>query len=106
MSKAGARFSRLTTDIRTGIVFCTRLPVAPPAFDDGTGIARASWALPVAGALVGLLGAVVYWLAHVCGLPAWPAAALALTATLGATGGLHEDGLADTADGLGGGATR
>ena len=39
-------------------------------------------------------------------LAAWPSAALSIVATLAVTGCLHEDGLADTADGFGGGATR
>jgi adenosylcobinamide-GDP ribazoletransferase len=40
------------------------------------------------------------------GLAAGPAAALALAATMAATGCLHEDGLSDTADGFGGGKDR
>ena len=56
--------------------------------------------------LVGLVGAVVYGLAYRLGLPSWPAAALSVAATMAVTGCLHEDGLADTIDGFGGGATR
>jgi adenosylcobinamide-GDP ribazoletransferase len=40
------------------------------------------------------------------GLPSLIAAALALALAVAITGGLHEDGLADTADGFGGGDTR
>jgi adenosylcobinamide-GDP ribazoletransferase len=53
-----------------------------------------------------VIGALVYVLAHRLGVPAWPAAALSVAATLVVTGALHEDGLADTADGFGGGNTR
>jgi adenosylcobinamide-GDP ribazoletransferase len=49
---------------------------------------------------------VIYVLAYRLGLPPWPAAALSVTATVIMTGALHEDGLADTADGFGGGDTR
>ena len=69
-------------------------------------LAQAIWALPLAGLVVGAVGALVYAVAHRLGVPAWPAAALAIAATLAVTGCLHEDGLADTADGFGGGATR
>jgi adenosylcobinamide-GDP ribazoletransferase len=62
--------------------------------------------MPIAGALVGGIGALAYWTAHQLGLPAPPAAALALVATATTTGCLHEDGLADTADGFGGGKDR
>src|SRR5690606_40192087 len=40
------------------------------------------------------------------GLPSGPAAALALAAAMLMTGCLHEDGLSDVADGIGGGSTR
>src|SRR5262249_4655986 len=69
-------------------------------------LVRASWALPVAGALVGAAGAWTFWIASELRLPPALAAALALVATLLMTGSLHEDGLADTADGFGGGWDR
>ena len=92
-------------ELKASIDFCTRLPLAGAAPIAGGTIAKAAWAFPVAGLIVGLIGAVVYALAHRLGLPAWPAAALTVAATLLATGCLHEDGLADTADGFGGGKT-
>jgi adenosylcobinamide-GDP ribazoletransferase len=98
--------SGLATDIKTGILFCTRLPVPHPAPIGSSDVARASWAFPVAGALVGGAGALTYAIASGIRLPSALAAALALGATLLMTGCLHEDGLADTADGLGGGRDR
>jgi adenosylcobinamide-GDP ribazoletransferase len=58
----------------------------------------------VIGALIGGLGALVYWIAGFFDLPPLVGAALAIAATLAATGCLHEDGLADTFDGFGGGS--
>src|ERR1700688_3145049 len=101
-----ARLRGLATDLAVSILFCTRLPLPHALPAEGADVARASWALPIAGALVGAVGALVYWLAHAVGLTPWPAAALALVATVALTGCLHEDGLADTADGFGGGNTR
>jgi len=102
----GERLRDVATELKIGILFSTRLPLTHASSIGGADIARASWALPIAGALVGLLGALVFWLAHELGLPALAAAGLTLAATLAATGCLHEDGLADTADGFGGGNTR
>jgi adenosylcobinamide-GDP ribazoletransferase len=96
----------LATDFKVGLLFCTRLPLHHSVLISGTDIARASWTLPIVGAIVGLLGTLIYWLAHELGLPPVAAAALALATTLVATGCLHEDGLADMVDGFGGGATR
>src|SRR5215467_798161 len=106
MKTPGGWGSRLATDIRTGILFCTRLPVPHSAPIDSGDVAHASWAFPVAGALVGSVGALTYVIASGIQLPSALAAALALGATLVVTGCLHEDGLADTADGLGGGRDR
>jgi adenosylcobinamide-GDP ribazoletransferase len=55
----------------------------------------------VIGAGIGAFGALIYWLAHALGLQPFVSAALAVAATLLLTGALHEDGLADTADGFG-----
>jgi adenosylcobinamide-GDP ribazoletransferase len=93
---------RLLTDLAVSITFCTRLPLARFMPVEGGDLARATWALPVAGALVGTLGALAYWVAVRLAMPPFIAAALALAAGLVATGCLHEDGLADTADGFGG----
>jgi adenosylcobinamide-GDP ribazoletransferase len=93
-------------ELTTSIVFSTRLPLlgaTPAAAGD---IAKAAWAFPIAGILVGLIGAIVYALAHRIGVPPWPAAALAVTATLAATAAMHEAGLAGTIDGLSRGNTR
>ncbi len=92
-------------DIAACIGFYTRLPVGgltAPSED----FASAQWAAPIAGALVGLIGGIVLVAADWVGLPPLVSAAIAVAGTMLVTGALHEDGLADTADGLGGGDTR
>ena len=86
------------------VTLLTRLPAgtlatAIPSPD------RCVWAYPLVGALIGLAGAIVMAGALATGLPQPVAAIWALAATVLITGGLHEDGLADTADGFGGGRT-
>jgi adenosylcobinamide-GDP ribazoletransferase len=106
MTMPGVRCYGLASDLKISILFATRLPLAHSDPIEGHDLARASWAMPIAGALVGALGALIYWIAYRVGLSSPLAAGLALAATLVATGCLHEDGLADTVDGLGGGKTR
>ncbi|ESY86041.1 adenosylcobinamide-GDP ribazoletransferase [Mesorhizobium australicum] len=92
-------------DIALCLVFFTRLPL--PVFDfRGRGLAAAIWAAPIAGLVVGLIGAIVFATAERFGLAIGPSAALALVATVATTGCLHEDGLSDVADGFGGGKSR
>jgi len=87
----------------------TRLPVAPTSAglepERGT-VAEASWAFPTVGAGIGMIAAIVMFLASTFGLGEASAALLALVAAGLITGALHEDGLADTADGFGGGRSR
>jgi adenosylcobinamide-GDP ribazoletransferase len=91
-------------DLKIGVLFSTWLPLPHAAPIGGADIARASWALPVIGVLVGGSGALVYWITCYFHLPPPVGAALAVAGTLVATGCLHEDGLADTFDGIGGGS--
>ncbi len=83
----------------------TRLPVGLAAPETGA-VGAACWAFPLVGAGIGFIAAIVFFAAGLMGLGALPAALLAVLAGLAATGALHEDGLADTADGLGGGRDR
>ncbi|RBI83898.1 adenosylcobinamide-GDP ribazoletransferase [Rhodosalinus halophilus] len=87
------------------VQFLTRLPVPQDlAFSEGR-LLRATRYYPLVGLLVGAIGAGVLLTAAML-LP-WPVAVLlSMAATLLATGAFHEDGLADAADGLGGGLTR
>jgi adenosylcobinamide-GDP ribazoletransferase len=98
-------YSRLlrVADVAEALTFLTRLPLPSPSKHRG---ARAAWAWPMAGAVVGLLAAATAAVGLWLGLAPGPTAALALVAQALATGALHEDGLADSADGLWGGGTR
>lgn len=103
MDKAEARAGRLA-EAHLAFVFLTRLPL--PRLSDAaarTAVGRAAWAFPLVGLAVGGLGALVLHGGAALGLPGLASALLALAATAWVTGALHEDGLADVADGFGGG---
>lgn len=92
-------------DFATATTFFTRIP-APPPTGGPRALADAAWAFPLVGAGIGGFAALVFLAAQLLGLGDWPAALLAVLAGLVLTGALHEDGLADTADGFFGGADR
>jgi adenosylcobinamide-GDP ribazoletransferase len=82
----------------------TRLPTPAIAAFTPDMPTRAARYYPVAGWLVGAIAGLVFWGAARLGA-SWIAALLAVATSALVTGAFHEDGLADTADGLGGGQT-
>ena len=89
----------------TAVAFFTRIPVATSPADEWS-LAEASWAFPLVGAGIGAVAALVFLVAQLARLGDWPSALLAVLSGLLLTGALHEDGLADTADGIFGGNDR
>jgi cobalamin 5'-phosphate synthase/cobalamin synthase len=85
------------------IAFLTRIPIRRAFSTEET--ARASAWFPLIGGLLGALYAAI-WFGATRLVPAYVAAVLVLIAEALLTGALHFDGLADTADGFGGGRTR
>lgn len=93
--------ARRIAEVQAALMLMTRLPVGrvadpfPPTRDT-------VWAYPLAGLVVGGAGGLVMAGAMALGLPPGMAVVLAMAATAILTGALHEDGLADCADSMGG----
>jgi adenosylcobinamide-GDP ribazoletransferase len=81
----------------------TRIPV--PAVADAETAGKATRWFPLVGALIGAIYAAVAW-AGMLRLPAAVAAVFVLVTEALLTGAIHMDGVADMADGFGGGKTR
>jgi adenosylcobinamide-GDP ribazoletransferase len=97
----------LLADVSAAIGLLTRLPTGLlPQHDTTEGFARSIWAYPLVGFGIGAFGGAGFGTALALGLPPLVAAIWSVAATLLLTGGFHEDGLADTADGFGGGRGR
>jgi adenosylcobinamide-GDP ribazoletransferase len=97
-------------DLLACLRFFSRLPLPttslaqdPRAAPD---LARLARMVPVAGGVLGAIGALALGFAEALGLPSLVCATLAIGVLVLAAGALHEDGLADVADGFGGGKTR
>jgi len=100
------RFSPAARDVADALRFFTRLSVGGAGPAAPLDLGRIAWAAPIAGAAVGLIGALILALTALLGLPLLLRAGLTTAALVALAGALHEDGLADVADGFGGGATR
>lgn len=89
--------------------FYSRLPVPDLSWDDAPhalpDFDKVVWAVPVVGAILGGIGALIGVGAILIGIAPLPAAALAIATLVIITGCFHEDGLADSCDGLWGGVT-
>jgi adenosylcobinamide-GDP ribazoletransferase len=90
---------RTLSDAALALSFLTVVPVPGSALRAGS-IARAAAWFPLVGAAIGALAGGVR-AASAPLLGAGPATVLALVALVAVTGALHQDGLADSADGLG-----
>lgn len=90
-------------DLPLALSLLSRLPVPVRAYGRS---AEAAWAYPLVGTMLGALAALGGLAAGWLGLPAPVAALVALAMLIVLSGAMHEDGLADTADGLWGGWTR
>lgn len=84
--------------------FLTRLPIPDPGYTPERMAVSIRW-YPAVGAIIGFATGLVFLLAALM-LPTQIAVLLSVAAGLLLTGALHEDGLADCCDGLGGGQTR
>ena len=92
-------------ELQLAFMLLTRLPAGKLTFHLPE-LAHARWAFPIVGCIVGGIIAASYIILSLLLLPSFAAAILAITAGLFSTGAIHEDGLADCADGFGGGQNR
>lgn len=97
--------SRESRAFLSAVEFLTRLPVPGWTGWEAGRLDRAAAYFPAVGLLVGLIAAAAFSIASAL-FPAALAALVAVSASVLVTGALHEDGLADLADGMGGGRNR
>lgn len=85
--------------------FLSRLPLPDRYFSSSaeTKITDSAGMFPAAGAIIGIPAALILIVSGIVGLPPMPAAVIATIALIVTSGALHEDGLADVADGFWGG---
>jgi adenosylcobinamide-GDP ribazoletransferase len=88
--------------LRTALMFYTRIPVGQIKNYTPTDLNRASKYFPIVGYIVGICSFAVFWVSKYF-FDIQIATLLSIIAGVLITGAFHEDGLADAADGFGGG---
>lgn len=105
MSNSKPTIQSAKEDFFAALMLLTRIPVnwqkvspsGPPDLN------RCLWIYPIIGLVVSIIGAAVYFITVWMNIPQSLSVIIALAAMIFATGAFHEDGLADVADGFGGG---
>jgi adenosylcobinamide-GDP ribazoletransferase len=95
----------LIAQFSAAISFLTRLPAGRNSAFDAKDVARSTRWFPLVGALLGGISVATLWLLSRI-FPPLVSAVLIVAFEAALTGAIHFDGLADTADGFGGGRTR
>ena len=98
--------NKYVIDFFATVMFFTRIPIKWSFFSDkAPNLTKAGWAFPLVGLLIGVLSGVLGDFLIFLGLPIFLCCIIAITLSVILTGAFHEDGLADTADGLGAGGS-
>ncbi len=92
-------------DVLQGLAFLTRLPVPLAADKQSRPLADVAWSFPLVGLIVGGLAGLALSVGFQLNLHPLVCGLLAIALQVLVCGALHEDGLADVADGFGGGQT-
>lgn len=92
----------MLNDLKVAFAFLTRIPI-----NHGPQISlrRSAALFPLVGALIGLIGGLVFYVSSAI-LPPLVSASISILVTVAITGAFHLDGLADICDGLIGGWNR
>lgn len=101
------KIKHLILEVQLAFSFMTTIPI--PAFNAEnreSNLASCIWVFPLVGVVLGLLAGSIYYLSIVVGLNVFLSALISVSTMVLLTGALHEDGLADVADGFGGGYGR